>query len=240
MITLLLISSAFSQDFSYIGADMHVLGDTHELPPGATVYIAGSLVNVRAAPNPEAGITRRLLAGTRARVVEDVGPWVEVRVGAATGWVARELVSTMGRRADLDGDGVDERLVIAMGLDGATRAWVREGAHVSVTTVYPWPDPYLAQWEVVPAEEAGLPLLRVDLNQDSCGEYPSVWLSYQGGELRRALSVTPWADGGYGESYAVDFPEPGVASVTREPYGEVSEAPTRQGCVLAEGVFRCG
>lgn len=239
MLALLALLPAFAQDLPAAPAVVHVLGDTHEFPPDVSVYTAGAVVNVRAAPRPDAPVTRRLLAGTRARVVEDIGPWVEVRVGDATGWVARELVSTMGRVVDLDGDGVEERVVVAQGLDGATRAWLREGARVQQVTLFPDPDPYLGSWEVVPADTAGTALLRVTLDQDSCGAYPTTWLSYTGDTLRTALEVVPWADGAYGESVDVRFVEPGRVSVRREATGEIEAVVSEEACVLTEGVYRC-
>jgi hypothetical protein len=236
---LFLVSSSFAADILAAPRDVHFLGDTEELPAGAAAWIAGSVVNVRAEARPEAPVARRLVAGTRVRVVEDIGPWVEVSVGGTTGWVARELLSTMGRSGDLDGDGVEERVVVAQGLDGATRAWLREGARVQAVKLYPWPDPYIASWSIVPGETAGVPLLRVDLDQDSCGSYPSVWLSYTGDTLRSALSVEPWSDGGYGEGYDVTFVEPGRVSVRREVYGELAPEVRETACVLVGGVYRC-
>lgn len=236
---LLLASSAFAQDILATPAEVHLLGDTEELPVGASVWTAGSVVNVRVAARPEAPVARRLLAGTRVRVVEDLGAWVEVSVAGTTGWVARELLSTMGRSADLDGDGVEERIVVAQDLDGATRAWLREGSRVQRVKLYPWPDPYMASWSLVSAETAGVPLLRVDLDQDSCGSYPSVWLSYTGDTLKSALSVEPWADGGYGEGYDVTFVEPGRVSVRHEVYGELAPEVRETACVLVDGVYRC-
>lgn len=238
-LALLLVSSAFSQDILPDRLVTHLLGDTHELSVGVPVWLAGTVVNLRTDARPDAPVARRLLAGTRARVVEDLGGWVEVRVGSTTGFVARELVTTMGRVVDLDGDGVEERIVVAQGLDGATRAWLREDERVQRVTLHPWPDPYLGSWELVPGETAGVPLLRVTLDQDSCGAYPSVWLSYVGDRLENALTVEPWADGAYGESYEVRFPEPGVANVRYEFYGEVEPTVRETACVLTDGVYRC-
>lgn len=92
----------------------------------------------------------------------------------------------------------------------------------------------------MPATQAGVDLLRVDLNQDSCGSYPSVWLSFTGDTLRTALEVVPWADGAYGESFDVRFAEPGHVSVRHEAYGELGEsAVSERACTLEAGVFRC-
>ena len=239
-LNLLVSAAAFAQDFAPAPAPTHVLGVDRALPEGATVYTVGGLVNLRGEPAADAPVVRRLLTGTRVVVTEDRGGWVEVSVaGAAVGWVARPLLTTMGRVADLDGDGVEERIVVAQGEDGQTRAWLREGARVQQTVLHPWPDPYLASWALVPADEAGVALVRVDLNQDSCGAYPSVWLSYAGDTLRTALTVEPWADGGYGESYDVRFVAPGRVSVRQETYGELEPTYREQACLLTEGVFHC-
>ncbi len=236
---LVLLSVAVAQEPLPAPAEFHVLHDGKELHEGVAVYLAGALVNVRTAPSEDAPIARRFLAATRAVVLEDLGSWVEVRVGGTTGWVARELLSTMGRVADLDGDGVPERIVVAQDLDGATRAWLREGDRVQQALLHPWPDPYLGSWEIVPAAQAGVALLRVDLNQDRCGAYPSVWLSYADDQLRPALGVTSWADGAQGESFDVTFVKPGLVTVRQEVYGELEPVISERACVLKQGVFHC-
>lgn len=241
MIALLALSAAFAQDVLPSAPAVHVLGDDRELPAGAPVWTAGVLVNLRDAPGADATIARRLPAATRAVVTEDMGAWVEVRVGGATGWVARELLSTMGRVVDLDADGVNEHVVVARTDDGATRAWLREGDRVQQVVIHPYPEPSLGGWEVVPAAEAGVTLLRVNLDQPGCGAYPVVWLSYAGDTLRTALEVVPWTDGAQGESYDVRFEGPGRVSVRREAYGEIEPVVTERACLLGpEGVYHCG
>jgi hypothetical protein len=228
---LLFIFSAFALDST------HNLYPNHALPEGLRVYTAGALVNLRAAPRADSAVRARLLAATRVRVVEDLGEWVEVDVAGSRGWIARELLSTMGRVTDLDGDGVDERVVIGQIAEQGSYAWLREGARVQRVQLYPWSDPYLADWSVEAAPSGRL--LRVDLNQDSCGAYPTVWLSYVGDTLRNALTVEPWADGGYGEAVEVETPAPGLLTVRTEAYGELNSTWVQRACVLTDGVFVC-
>jgi hypothetical protein len=234
MIQLLLVSFASASDY-------YDLGDDRDLAEGTVAWTAGTLVNLRAGPEADAPVRMRLGAASRVTVIEQVGVRVEVQVGKTRGWIARELLTTMGMRTDLDGDGVAERVVVALDGEGRSVAWLRDGDRVSRITLYPWPDPYLGEWKVVPAAEAGVALLRVDLSEDACGAYPSTWLSYQGGELRRALHVLPWGDGGYGETFDVSFAAPGHAVVHAEEHGEDGEvvAVHEQSCALDGGVFAC-
>lgn len=229
---LLATFAAFALDMS------HNLYPNHTLPEGLRVYTSGALVNVREAPRTNSAVRARLLAATRVKVVEDIGEWVEVDVGGTRGWIARELLTTMGRVTDLDGDGVEERVVVNQIAERGTHAWLREGDRVQHVQLYPWNDPYLADWWVEAAPTGSL--LRVDLNQDSCGAYPTVWLSYVGDTFRNALTIEPWADGGYGESVEVEAPAPGLLTLRGESYGELNSTYTQRACVLTEGVFVCG
>jgi hypothetical protein len=147
----------------------------------------------------------------------------------------------MGQISDLDGDGISERVVVSRDEQGRSFVWLREGEQVQKLFLYPWPDPYLGEWSVIPKEQAGTTLLQVDLYQDSCGSFPTFWLSYENNTLREALSVEPWVDGALGASFEVDFSAPGVASVVTEERDEVGEVVSGkvQSCVLSEGVFAC-
>ncbi|MDP2304610.1 MAG: hypothetical protein Q8P18_01115 [Pseudomonadota bacterium] len=222
-------------------ATVHDLSHYHELPEGTVAWTAGALVNVRASLAPDAPVIRRLAAGTRVRVVEQLDDRVEVTIGATRGVVARELLSTMGRIADLDADGVEERIVVAKEANGQSVTWLREGTQVERLTIVPWEDPYLGEWSIVSAEQAGVPLLRVALGQDSCGSYPTSWLSYQDGNLREAIGIVEWADGGYGSSAEVRFEAPGMVVLHEEERGEDGEvvAQTDRTCALLEGTFSC-
>ncbi|MES2644359.1 MAG: SH3 domain-containing protein [Myxococcota bacterium] len=222
-------------------ATVHDLSHDYDLPEGTVTWTAGALVNLRASLATDAPVIRRLPAGTRVTVVEQYGDRVEVRMGSTTGFVSRELLSTMGRIADLDGDGVEERIVVARNADGHSVTWLREGEHVQRLTIVPYEDPYLGEWSLVTAEVAGVPLLRVALGQDSCGSYPTSWLSYQDGKLREAIGIVEWTDGAWGGSAEVRFEAPGTAIVHQESHGEDGEvvASTELTCALREGTFSC-
>jgi hypothetical protein len=224
-----------------LAADMHDLSPTHELPEGTVAYTAGALVRLRADFAADAPVVRRLAAGTRVRVVEQVGDRVEVTVGGARGFIARELLSTMGRTVDLDGDGVEERVVVALDAQGRSVAWLREGAQVQQLLLFPYADPYLGDWDLVPADTAGVPLLRVGLGQDACGAFPTSWLSFQDGTFREALGVVEVGDGGYSTTYDVRFDAPGQVSIHAEERedGDILSASDRV-CALTGGVYSCG
>ncbi|MDP2316610.1 MAG: SH3 domain-containing protein [Pseudomonadota bacterium] len=234
MLPLLLVSFAAA-------ADWHHLGHYEELPPGVAVYTAATLVNLRGDFATDAPVVRRLPVGTRLTVVEQVGERVEVRMGAIRGWVARELLSTMGRDADLDGDGIPERIVVALDAQGNNVAWLREAGHVQQLTLYPEDGTYLGDWALVSADEAGVPLLRVALSRESCGAEPTSWLSYQDGVLREAIGVLEWADGAMGVSAEVTFGAPGQATVHQEDRDEDGDvvAIRERTCTLAGGAYSC-
>jgi len=224
-----------------LAADMHDLSTHPELPEGAVAYTAGSLVRLRAGFAPDAEVVRRLAVGTRVRVVEQVGDRVEVTVGGARGFIARELLSTMGRAVALDGDGAEERVVVALDEQGRGVVWLREGAQVQRLLLYPYAGPYLGDWDLVPADTAGVALLRVGLGQDACGAFPTSWLSYQDGALRQALGVVEVGDGAYSATYDVRFDAPGQVSIHAEERedGDLLSSSDRA-CALSAGVFSCG
>ncbi len=228
---------------------VHALGDTRDLAQGGIVYTTGALVNLRSGLAVDAPVLGRLPTGTRVRVIEQVSDRVEVSVGSESacdggcqrGWISRALLSTMGMTADLDADGEPERIVVVQDASGRSVAWLREGEHVQHVIFYEDPEPYLGTWEVVPADQAGVPLLRVGLGQNACGGFPTTWLSYQDGQLRQALQVLEWADGMYGESFDVTFAAPGQARIhSSQRADESDEVVVRDRvCALQVGVFRC-
>lgn len=219
---------------------VHDLSGHGTLPAGLRVWTTGTLVNLRGGLGVEAPVTARLAAGTKVEVVEDLGDWVEVEVGGRNGWVAREQLGTMGRVADLDGDGVEERWVVALD-EGRPVVRVREGERVSTLRIESEDDVYLGDWDLVPAEVAGATLVRVGLGKDACGVFPTRWLSWRGDQLQVALGVDEWVDGANGLDAEVGFAADGHATVSTKEWNEMGEvvATSERECRMAEGVYLC-
>lgn len=180
--------------------------------PTGSAWAAGTGVNVRAAPSPDAEKVRALTLGepvTITSVAPSVltlgaltAPWAQIRPNE---WVWSGALTTARVEADLDADGDREVHVVA---------W-RSDQHLVVrTTVASWPPERPAEEidlgtfgdiegpldtaHLTPTSEpeTGVPMLRVVVpGREMCGSGTStryVWWS--GKRLVTVLEATDWAD----------------------------------------------
>ena len=217
--------------------------------PTGSVWAAGTGVNVRAAPSPDAEKVRALTLGEPVTITsvspaeltlgELTAPWAQVGPNA---WVWSGALTTARVEADLDADGDREVHVVA---------W-RSDRHLVVrTTVASWPAERPAEeidlgtfgdiegpldtaiLTLTPASETGVPLLRVVVpGREMCASGTRthyVWWS--GTRLATVLEATDWADAPIWTYDALVFDPPAKAVVKtnrRSEDAEVEEITTQR------------
>ncbi|MBZ4373540.1 SH3 domain-containing protein [Corallococcus sp. AS-1-6] len=244
---------------------------------GQTVYLGVDEANLRASAAADASVVRTLMLGTpvkvvkageRAKVGEYVNTWYQVSVvdakGAApvTGWVFGNTLTPFRFEADLDGDGEMEVATVVMSNEFKARVRVLEpgvkpprrvsSVDVAVaSTAYGEGRGGPVTVKLVPAKQAGVPLLQLDSAPERCGDFVTSYVSYTGangkpgvlGKAKVALELGGLMDPPNESTFEVSFrPAEKRALVVRtnveeEEEGKPQKVTEREVYQWKDGVF---
>jgi hypothetical protein len=239
--------------------------------PQSVMCAASDDINLRKAPKPGAESLATLRMGTRLKVLREAGPnvrvsdrvdrWYEVeweQAGKAVkGFVFGGALTPLCFTADLDGDGEDEVATVSMTWEFKIRVRVmepaKEGNRVTQVDLRPACEGYAGveggpvRARLVPAKDAGVPLLQLESVREMDGDYFNAWVSYSAparateGSPKVALLVNGLADPPNNASYDVEFtPAKKAALVTlraaQDEEGKTFEV-TRTSYTFKDGVY---
>lgn len=170
-------------------------------------------------------------------------------------WIEEGQSSTSQVVFDFDDDGEDEIVRLSLPSPETLRVEVAEpgaprGTQPSVVEVRVYA--HIAQAQVVPVGEAGIPLLRVDTSLEACGPYSTTWFSYvspgkitgRRGRVRAALHLVGISDPPEWSGYEVTFDARNQRAVVSRTYSvedddeNLAEAGEEFLYELTDGVFQ--
>lgn len=245
--------------------------------PGTQVCMAVDEANLRAEPKEDAPVLATLPMGAKVTVKKRVGgvvkvsdrvdAWYQVKAPGAegkpvTGFMFGNVMTQACYSLDMDGDGEEELVTVAMTADFKIRVRVMEPRlppphRVASAEVEPAGQLYTghvggpAEVSLVDAKRAGVPLIQVDSRPEQDSDYSTTYFSYvvpDGkpgvlGQVKVALYASGLADPPNISEYKVSFQaQERKATVLRtsteeEDDGRDTKTVTRQHYQWQDGVY---